>query len=84
MAPIASLATHVVMAVQAHIADLLATRQVRPGDKLPLEGTVKETDATKPFSLTPTGRNIFVRMPPFYLSPSSYFTFLPYAHYFKT
>jgi len=56
------------MAVQAHIAELLATRQVKPGDKLPLKATVKDTDATKPFSLTPTGKNIFVRMPALYPS----------------
>jgi len=62
MATIASLATDAARTAHAHVAQLLATRQVKPGDKLPLNETVKETDPTKPFSLTPTGRNVFVRM----------------------
>src|SRR5579863_9384107 len=46
----------------AHVATLLATRQVQPGDKLPLDETVKEMDVTIPIRLVPTGKNIFVRL----------------------
>ena len=64
MATIASLATDAAKTAHAHVAQLLASRQVKPGDKLPLNQTVKETDPASSFSLTPTGKNIFVRVFP--------------------
>ena len=63
MATIASLATDAAKTAHAHVAQLLASRQVKPGDKLPLTQTVKETDPANSFSLAPTGKNIFVRVP---------------------
>lgn len=45
----------------AHVAALLSHNQAKPGDKLPLNETVKETDATTPITLAPSGKNIFVR-----------------------
>jgi len=63
MANIACLATDAAKTAHEHVTQLLATRQVKPGDKLPLKECVKETDPTKPFSLTPTGKNIFVGVP---------------------
>ena len=72
MACIASLATDAAKTAHAHVAQLLATQQVKPGDKLPLNETVKEADPTKPFALTPTGRNVFVRV-----APPSFFFFPP-------
>ena len=65
------------MIVQAHIVEILATRQVKSGDKLPLKEIVKETDPTKSFSLTPTGKNVFARVPSLYHSLIS-----TYAHFF--
>ena len=59
---IANIATSAAQTAHAHVAALLAARQVQPGDKLPLNETVKETDATKPIQLAPTGKNIFVRV----------------------
>jgi len=41
----------------------LAACQAKLGDNLPLKETVKETDAGKAFSLAPTSKNIFVRVP---------------------
>jgi hypothetical protein len=64
MTTIDSPATDAVMVLKAHVAELLASRQVKPGNKLLLKETVTETDATKPFSLTPTGKTIFFRVPP--------------------
>ncbi|KAH9987239.1 Redoxin-domain-containing protein [Russula compacta] len=58
-----SLATGAAQTAHAHAAALLASRQVKLGDKLPLNETVKETDATKPITLAPSGRNIFVGVP---------------------
>lgn len=63
MATIASLATDAAKTAHAHVAQLLASRQVKPGDKLPLKQTVKETEPADSFSLAPTGKNIFVRVP---------------------
>jgi hypothetical protein len=60
---ITDLAAGAAQTAHAHVAALLAARQVKPGDKLPLKETVKETDAGKAFSLAPTGKNIFVRVP---------------------
>jgi hypothetical protein len=60
---ITDLAAGAAKTAHAHVAALLAARQVKPGDKLPLKETVKETDAGKAFSLAPTGKNIFVRVP---------------------
>jgi len=60
---LSSLATSVAQSAHAHVSALLASRQVQPGDKLPLSETVKETDAGKPITLAPTGRNIFVGVP---------------------
>jgi len=60
---IADLAAGAAQTAHAHVAALLAARQVKPGDKLPLKETVKETDAGKAFSLAPTGKNIFVGVP---------------------
>jgi hypothetical protein len=48
-------------AAHAHVAALLSHNQAKPGDKLPLNETVKETDATTPITLAPSGKNIFVR-----------------------
>jgi hypothetical protein len=59
---ISSLATTVAQAAHAHASALLASRQAQPGDKLPLNETVKENEAGKLITLAPTGRNIFVRM----------------------
>lgn len=59
---IANIATSAAKTAHAHVAALLAARQVQPGDKLPLNETVKETDATTPIKLAPTGQNIFVRV----------------------
>ncbi|KAI0245818.1 Redoxin [Lactifluus subvellereus] len=60
---ISRLATNVAQTAHAHVSALLASRQVQAGDKLPLSEAVKETDAGKPFTLAPTGRNIFVGVP---------------------
>jgi hypothetical protein len=57
-----SLITSLAHTAHAHASALLASRQVQPGDKLPLSETVKENDAGKPITLAPTGRNIFVRI----------------------
>lgn len=59
--PALSLAKGAAQTAHAHAAALLVSRQVKLGDKLPLNETVKETDATKPITLAPSGRNIFVR-----------------------
>ncbi len=67
---VASLVKGAAQTAHAHAAALLAPSQVKPGDKLPKE-TVKETDATKPITLTPSGKNIFVRMR---LAPARCFT----------
>jgi hypothetical protein len=78
---IADLAAGAAQTAHAHVAALLAARQVKPGDKLPLKETVKETDAGKAFSLAPTGKNIFVRVlhctvtPPWPVWPGSSFCF---------
>ena len=58
---VASLVKGAAQTAHAHVAALLASTQVKPGDKLPLNETVKEDDATKPVTLAPTGKNIFVR-----------------------
>ncbi|KAF8466061.1 Redoxin-domain-containing protein [Russula ochroleuca] len=50
-------------AAHAHVAALLSHNQAKPGDKLPLNETVKETDATTPITLAPSGKNIFVGVP---------------------
>jgi hypothetical protein len=59
---ISTLATGAAQTAHAHVAALLATRQVKPGDKLPLSAKVKETDAANAITLAPTGRNIYVRL----------------------
>lgn len=43
-----------------YVSALLSPSQAKPGDKLVID-TVKETDATA-IKLTPTGKNIFVRL----------------------
>jgi hypothetical protein len=58
---VASLVKGAAQTAHAHVATLLAPTQVKPGDKLPLKETVKEADATKPITLAPSGKNIFVR-----------------------
>jgi hypothetical protein len=58
---VASLVKGAAQTAHAHVAALLASTQVKPGDKLPLKETVKEADATKPITLAPSGKNIFVR-----------------------
>jgi hypothetical protein len=58
---VASLVKNAAQTAHAHVAALLATAQVKPGDKLPLKETVKEADATTPITLAPSGKNIFVR-----------------------
>jgi hypothetical protein len=58
---VANLVKGAAQTAHAHVAALLATTQVKPGDKLPLKETVKEADATKPITLAPSGKNIFVR-----------------------
>lgn len=58
---VASLVKGAAQTAHAHVAALLASTQVKPGDKLPIKETVKEADATKPISLAPSGKNIFVR-----------------------
>ena len=58
---IASLVKGAAQTAHTHVAALLAQAQVKPGDKLPLKETVKEADATKPITLAPSGKNIFVR-----------------------
>lgn len=85
---VANLVKNATQTAHAHVAALLATAQVKPGDKLPLKETVKEEDAAKPITLTPSGKNIFVRtintllhicaldLPP--PSPSPFFFFLFY------
>jgi len=45
-----------------YVSALLSPSQAKPGDKLPVIDTVKETDATA-IKLTPTGKNIFVGVP---------------------
>jgi len=60
---IANLATGAAQAAHAHAAALLASQQVKSGDKLPLNETLKETDATTPITLAPTGKTIFVGVP---------------------
>jgi hypothetical protein len=60
---IANLATGAAQAAHAHAAALLASQQAKSGDKLPLNETLKETDATTPITLAPTGKTIFVRLP---------------------
>jgi hypothetical protein len=60
---IADLATGAAQAAHAHAAALLASQQAKSGDKLPLDETLKETDATTPITLAPTGKTIFVRLP---------------------
>jgi hypothetical protein len=44
-----------------YVSALLSPSQAKPGDRLPVIDTVKETDATA-IKLTPTGKNIFVRL----------------------
>ena len=44
-----------------YVSALLSPTQAKSGDKLPVIDTVKETDATT-IKLTPTGKNIFVRL----------------------
>jgi hypothetical protein len=62
---VASLVKDAAQTAHAHVATLLASSQAKPGDKLPLNETVKETDAAKPITLAPSGKNVFVRiMPP--------------------
>jgi hypothetical protein len=86
MANVACLATDAAKTAHERATQLLAARQVKPGDKLPLKEKVKETDASKPFSLAPTGKNIFVcrclfpprSRPPWFslsLAPSPYTLF---------
>lgn len=58
---VASLVKDAAQTAHAHAAELLAPTQVKPGDKLPLRENVKEADATKPITLAPSGKNIFVR-----------------------
>ena len=58
---VASLVKGAAQTAHAHVAALLAPAQVKPGDKLPLKENVKEADATKPITLAPSGKNIFVR-----------------------
>jgi len=58
-----NLATGAAQTAHAHVTTLLATRQVQPGDKLPLNETVKEMDATKPIKLVPSGKNIIIGVP---------------------
>lgn len=60
---VASLVKGAAQTAHAHVAALLAPSQVKPGDKLPLNETIKEADATKPISLAPSGKNIFVGVP---------------------
>jgi hypothetical protein len=68
---VASLVKGAAQSAHTHVATLLAPNQVKPGDKLPLKETVKETDATKPITLAPSGKNIFVRIMPCPPSPLS-------------
>jgi len=63
MSSVASLVKGAAQTAHAHAAALLASTQVKPGDKLPLGESVKETDATKPTKLAPSGKNIFVGVP---------------------
>jgi hypothetical protein len=81
---IANIATSAAKTAHAHVAALLATRQVQPGDKLPLNETVKETDATTPIKLAPTGKNIFVRGASFASSSAHLLSFLRPAFFFET
>jgi hypothetical protein len=46
----------------AYVSALCAKPQVKPGEKLPLEVHVKETDPGKSFALELTGKNIIVRL----------------------
>ena len=73
MAAIDNLVTDAVMMAQAYIAELLTMRQVKPGDKLLLKETVKETDVPKPFSLAKTYLCVCphyaVLFPPFLFPP---------------
>ncbi|KAI9447120.1 Redoxin [Russula earlei] len=58
-----SFASDAAKTAHAHAAALLASRQAKPGDKLPLKEHVKETDATTPLILAPSGKSIFVGVP---------------------
>jgi len=60
---ILNLATDAAKTAHAHTTALLAARQAKQGDKLPLKETVKETDATTPITLAPSGKTIFVGVP---------------------
>jgi len=58
---IVSITTDAAKTGHAHATALLAAPQAKQGDKLPLKETVKETDATTPITLAPSGKTIFVR-----------------------
>ncbi|KAN0129175.1 Redoxin [Lactarius tabidus] len=47
----------------AYVSALCAKPQAKPGEKLPLEVHVKETEPGKPFALELTGKNIIVGVP---------------------
>ncbi|KAI0259506.1 Redoxin [Gloeopeniophorella convolvens] len=68
---IASIASGAAQTAHASAASLLAARQAKPGDKLPVKETVKETDPSKAITLSATGRNIFVGVPGAFTPPCS-------------
>lgn len=55
-----SFATGAVHAAHEQATALLAKHQAKSGDKLPLKEPLKENDAAKTITLSPTGKNVFV------------------------